>query len=77
MESLEKILSDHEDEPYCFHNEIVEILTPVDNMICGYHCTKEMLDFLEKHGESIITYAKRCKKKDDEMKGHENQGRLF
>lgn len=72
-------LEDYEYEPYCFHDEITELLTLEDGRICGFEVSEQMEDFFKSYGDAIIAFAKRCKKKHDEKnnKDNENQGSLF
>ena len=59
--------------PYCFADEIKELMTVVDGKICGYEVSEEMERFFRLHGEAVIAFCKRTKKKYDE----ENRERLF
>ena len=77
MKTLQEAIEANEEYHYSFTKEITEILSVVDGKICGYSCTDEMIEYLDKHSDALITYAKRLKKKDDEVKEHEQQGRLF
>jgi uncharacterized protein YuzE len=78
MEQLKKALLEHREQPYNFHEEISEILTPKDGKVCGFECTKEMLEFLQSDYRSqLIETAKRYKKALDRSKIHKGQWCLF